>query len=658
MSTLSQFLGGDSTTPIGHLSHLGIADEPATVTIGSQKWLRTGVLAPATSYPSVPTDYQHIDPVPVLHETLPQGEVYNSIVHNGTIWVAVGDYSALATSPDGVTWTKGAIPGGHYKSVIWTGTKFAACGSLTGNNGATFATSTDGITWVHGVVSNGANEVARSVAWNGSIYAIIGGVKDTLTYLRTSPDGVTWTTRTLPSGPNSSSLTQIIWTGTRFAACGYTNSVNYVITSPDGITWTNSIVTSTAGYTASQICWNGSLFVVATNNSGTLIYTSPDGLTWTGRLVPTSYRINGLVWTGSRFIGVGTAVSIGSSPILTSTDGITWSFASFFAGQTYALGSMTCLGISGSNILAIGGGANGFIARSSDGGINWTTRKPSAPFTSIAYNGSVYVAASRDKICATSTDGINWTRRADFQQPIYGIATSGSLFVAVGGAEPYGFLTTSTDGINWTSRSPGGLFESELRNIVFGNGKFVAGSFAGHITTSANGIDWTLSLDSVTAVGGTLYNISFAGGIFFAMASTTSGYSYDGITWRNITLTIPHAPVNLAWNGSLYVLVGSTICRTSPDGINWTDRSSTIPSGLTRVFVVGGTFVACGVNKFATSTDGVTWATRSGEAASIVDTPTFGDRVYFIGNSSIGSTTNTKYVGVPGYNKYQYMRVE
>jgi hypothetical protein len=79
---------------------------------------------------------------------------------------------------------------------------------------------------------------------------------------------------------------------------------------------------------------------------------------------------------------------------------------------------------------------------------------------------------------------------------------------------------------------------------------------------------------------------------------------------------------------------------------------------LTRVFVVGGTFVACGANKFATSTDGVTWVTRSGEAASIVDTPTIGDRVYFIGTSSIGSTSNTKYVGVPEYNKYQYVRVE
>jgi hypothetical protein len=79
---------------------------------------------------------------------------------------------------------------------------------------------------------------------------------------------------------------------------------------------------------------------------------------------------------------------------------------------------------------------------------------------------------------------------------------------------------------------------------------------------------------------------------------------------------------------------------------------------LNRVFVVGGTFVACGVNIFATSTDGVTWATRTRAAASIVDASTIGDRVYFIGTNTIGSTTNTKYVGVPNYNKYQYVRVE
>ena len=97
MSTLSQFLGGDST-PIGHMAYLGITDEPATVNIGSQKWLRTGVLAPAASYPSVPVDYQRVDVTPRLHETLPQNETYNSIATNGTIWVAVGEDSALATS--------------------------------------------------------------------------------------------------------------------------------------------------------------------------------------------------------------------------------------------------------------------------------------------------------------------------------------------------------------------------------------------------------------------------------------------------------------------------------------------------------------------------------------------------------------------------------
>jgi hypothetical protein len=320
---------------------------------------------------------------------------------------------------------------------------------------------------------------------------------------------------------------------------------------------------------------------------------------------------------------------------------------------------MTCVGISGSNILAIGGGASGFIARSSDGGINWTTRKPAANFTSIAYNGSVYVAVSSDKICATSTDGINWTRRADFSDSVFDIATSGSLFVAVGGSESV-YMTTSTDGINWTTRSPNGLGISYLRNIVFGNGKFVAGSYiGGYIITSANGIDWTLSQDSGTGIVGTLHDISFVDGIFFAVTSSTSGYSYDGITWRNISLPQPNTPqANLAWNGSLYMIVGLTMCYTSPNGIDWTDRSSTFPSGLDRVFVVGGTFVACGVNKFATSTDGVTWVTRSGAAASIVDASTIGDRVYFIGTNTIGPTSNTKYVGVPNYNKYQYVRVE
>jgi photosystem II stability/assembly factor-like uncharacterized protein len=259
---------------------------------------------------------------------------------------------------------------------------------------------------------------------------------------------------------------------------------------------------------------------------------------------------------------------------------------------------MTCLGISGSNILAIGGGASGFIARSYDGGINWTTRKPAATFTSIAYNGSVYVAAGSDKICVTSTDGINWTRRADFLYGVYDIATSGSLFVAVGGTPTYGYIITSTDGINWTQRSPGGTPNIVLSCIVFGNGRFVTGNSGSFITTSADGINWTQSLDTTTGVTGTIYDISFANGIFFAVSSSP-GYSYDGVTWRSIGLTLPNPQANLAWNGSLYMIVGSTMCRTSPDGINWTDRSSTFPSGLNRVFVVGGTFVACGANKFA-----------------------------------------------------------
>lgn len=95
------------------------------------------------------------------------------------------------TSPDGITWTYHAPPGGVayvWVDVLWDGTKFVAFSSA-----GDVATSTNGDTWT--IVSNMGVSVMNA-AWNGTLYVTLNN--STTAYISTNL--TTWSPVSLPTG--------------------------------------------------------------------------------------------------------------------------------------------------------------------------------------------------------------------------------------------------------------------------------------------------------------------------------------------------------------------------------------------------------------------------------------------------------------------------
>ncbi len=91
-------------------------------------------------------------------------------------FVVSAPVSRIITSPDGITWTRQSnIPVSTYSNnMIWTGTKFVQVGNCYGNG---FSTSPDGLTWTTSPTFDaafGASKTAMAVAWNGSMYVVVG----------------------------------------------------------------------------------------------------------------------------------------------------------------------------------------------------------------------------------------------------------------------------------------------------------------------------------------------------------------------------------------------------------------------------------------------------------------------------------------------------
>jgi uncharacterized delta-60 repeat protein len=196
-----------------------------------------------------------------LVSSISAGAVYGLAFGNG-LYVAVGGSGRISTSSNLTSWTArtsgttSALNGAAYAFG-----KYWACGAS-----GTVVSSTDGVTW--STVSIGtANTLNRVRFLNGNL--IFVGNSGTIV---TTADGTTFTVQT----------------------SGTVNAIN-------------------------DVTYGNGLYVIVTNN-GT-IHTSPTLVTWTSRNPGNlaGNDINGVVWTGSRFVAVATLGETGYS-----ADGITW----------------------------------------------------------------------------------------------------------------------------------------------------------------------------------------------------------------------------------------------------------------------------------------------------------------------------------------------
>ena len=524
---------------------------------------------------------------------LPTGATLRDVASSGTVLVAVGDLGTIVSSPNGVDWTvqrsgrtndllgvtwaegrfvvvgesgtiltsedgsnwiarRAALAGADLEDVVWAGKQFVA----VGENG-TIATSADGVIWT---LQSAMMARARFVglAWSGErILAVSDGTPEGAL----SQDGVNWhwiydTTR--------NHRRAVTWGAGRFVSVGTAEAMtgptgeallvsSAIQTSVDGVEWIGRLPDTVASLQG--IAWSGSRFV-AVGGSGAL-FTSENAETWSDRRAAVDGNLNSVAWSGDHFVAVGEA-----GTILTSPDGQNWTNRSV----TVVAADIMDVTAGADRLVAVGW--DGTILTSS-GGADWTNRTSTAiPLLRVAWNGSRFVALGRGDVILTSPDGVEWMSHSlGSMYWLQGVAWSGSQFVAVAAL---GEILTSPDGDNWIEQAN---VPESLTSVIWGKNQFVAVGGEGAILTSPDGVSWTTRFTGTRSL---LYDVAWSGAQFVAVGSKGLGSggatiltSLDGIDWTPRDRG-QNSLRSVTWTGREFVAVGSAgMVLTSGDGVEW-----------------------------------------------------------------------------------------
>lgn len=223
---------------------------------------------------------------------LPISDDWQDIATNGDIFVIICPYSVY-TSEDCITWTLQSLPGmGYPTRVVWGNDKF-----IIVTDHAPWWTSPTGYVWTSQVAPGtglglGPGSYARSLAWNGDVWVTISHFGTNTFFTSTSGYAGTWTSRGAISGNNYNEIA-VNADGVFCTASGGGSGVHV---SADGITWAHY----TLAKNINSIASDGRVFL-ATDQTN--YYISADGATWTTQAMPfTGTTWRGIVWNGSVFL--------------------------------------------------------------------------------------------------------------------------------------------------------------------------------------------------------------------------------------------------------------------------------------------------------------------------------------------------------------------
>lgn len=316
------------------------------------------------------------------------------------------------------------------------------------------------------------------------------------------------------------------------------------------------------------------------------------------------------------------------------------------------------------------------IGRASDPLDPWTSRgsQPAdLPLYGIAYGGGKFVAVGNGGVILTSADdGMTWVRRESGTTNMLRGVTYGSGQFAVVGFEysernalgevhpmdSFSVVLTSADGASWVERWSGK--QTELREIAYGNGRFLAaghayasGSLPGASVTSADGVNWVQH----SGIQRSLHSIAFGNGQFVATSlGGTIAISADGANWpeqqSGSGIVCQCSWVTpIAFGNGRFVTLGTVftaqktnyeISGTSTDGLNWIAHQATFQGfepgapefGPLRIAFGNGQFVAVGSSTpgpptgrgiIQTSVDGLAWRRRKQSTRSPLEGIAFGN---------------------------------
>jgi sugar lactone lactonase YvrE len=282
-----------------------------------------------------------------------------------------------------------------------------------------------------------------------------------------------------------------------------------------------------------------------------------------------------------------------------------------------------------------------FPHNSVGGFTDWTatTELPTTTaYTSVAFNGSAFLAVGLDGTAFHSSDGLHWSASPSNGPPgqtwgelnnvtavpgkstwvavgnggavvsfasgtfagtqvaspatsiLTGVAANGSTLIAVG----YGgaCITSGLNASSWTAQNTG--TSQNLNAVAFGAGTFVAVGLGGTIVTSPDGAAWTAHS---LAVGTNLYGVAYGYQEFVAVGDGGAVYqSPDGVTWTERSSPTSNILVHVASGDGTFVAVGlsGTVLVSSDGGISWQAPATGTAARLDGIALGNDIFVATG----------------------------------------------------------------
>lgn len=259
----------------------------------------TGYINEMRVVEGVGTSYHRVTPGQVREITVPASEspVTFSLVAAGNgpktgSGIVLSRYTVveqtpttIATSPDGITWTRRSTPwdtqfrysrDGVVNDLAWNGSLWVAVGHdnspSTVSNPALIMTSPDGVTWTNrffGSLTSWDYQM-RHVAWSPTLGKFLAGGEPGLFQ---SSDGISW-----------SQVTPVVDGGTRTLAGNAVGLDNTIRWHPG---WNVFVMTHYSAYAAGQ-----------SSDKGRRVLTSPDGVNWTTWLAPWDDETEAAAWNG------------------------------------------------------------------------------------------------------------------------------------------------------------------------------------------------------------------------------------------------------------------------------------------------------------------------------------------------------------------------
>jgi hypothetical protein len=292
---------------------------------------------------------------------------------------------------------------------------------------------------------------------------------------------------------------------------------------------------------------------------------------------------NALVWSGSRYVAIGTSIG-------TSTDGADWTTIASpiyaFAGKVLTDAAFYAISWDGSQFVAVG--------RSVSPQLPCAPLVPCPPIVD-------YVAIFR------SANAIDWTPATqsdlggELTGGLNGVVSAAGKSVAVG---DNGLVLSTTGNGSWTTQSSGST--KTLNAIAWSGSRYVAVGASGVVLTSPDGATWTTQASGTDA---TLNAITWAGSQFVVVGNSGAVLSSpDGVTWTRQISGTAQSLYGIAWTGSQLAAVGANgSILTSANATLWTPRVSGVSVPFKSIIWAGNRFLAGGERTVVASPDGVAW---------------------------------------------------